>query len=73
MDRILIDRSRGTMRHMASKQKTRSGRRGDPIGLASLTAEQAVDAIFQIKPADVKRILAKRPEKRNSRNDGSIL
>jgi hypothetical protein len=64
MDRILIDRKRGTMPRMASKQKPRSGRRSDPISLAPLTVEQAVDAIFQIKPADVKRILAKRPERK---------
>jgi hypothetical protein len=47
---------------MATKpKKSCSGRRGDPVSLAPLTLEQAVDAIFQIKPADVKRILAKRP------------
>jgi len=41
----------------------RSGRRGDPVSLYPLTAEQAIKAVFAIKPADVKRILASRPGK----------
>ncbi|HWE97926.1 MAG TPA: hypothetical protein VG269_28510 [Tepidisphaeraceae bacterium] len=41
--------------------KPRSGRRGDPISLAPLTMDQAVDAIFAIKPKDVKEILNSRP------------
>jgi hypothetical protein len=55
---------------MAIQKRTRtsaksSGRRGDPISLAPLTMDQAVDAIFAIKPADVKAILAKRPGKKS--------
>jgi hypothetical protein len=41
--------------------KPRSGRRGDPVSLYPLTAEQAVRGMFQIKPEDVKRILASKP------------
>jgi hypothetical protein len=49
---------------MPSKsKKPRSGRRGDPVSLAPLTLEQAVDAIFKISPADLKLITAKRPGK----------
>jgi hypothetical protein len=43
--------------------KPRSGRRADPISLAPLTMDQAVDAIFAIKPEDVKEILSSRPGK----------
>ena len=43
------------------KRPTHSGRRGDPVSLHPLTMDQAVDAIFAIKPADVKRIVASRP------------
>ena len=46
--------------------KPRSGRRGDPVSLAPLTMDQAVDAIFKIKPADVKRVLASKPGKKSS-------
>jgi hypothetical protein len=54
---------------MAEKQPTlkkriHSGRRGDPVSLHPLTMDQAVDAIFAIKPADVKRIVASRPGKK---------
>jgi hypothetical protein len=44
--------------------KPRSGRRGDPVSLYPLTPEQAIKGIFQISPADVKRIVAKRPGKK---------
>jgi hypothetical protein len=37
------------------------------VSLAPLTPEQAIGAIFQIKPADVKRIVAKRPGKSKKR------
>jgi hypothetical protein len=48
---------------MATKQlKTSSpGRRGHPVSLAPLSMNEAVDAIFAIKPTDVKKIVAKRP------------
>jgi hypothetical protein len=42
----------------------RSGRRGDPVSLAPLSMNEAVDAIFQIKAADVKRVLASKPGKK---------
>ena len=45
-------------------KKTRSGRRGDPISLAPLTMDQAVDAMFKISPKDVKRVLASKPGKK---------
>ena len=44
-------------------KKKHPGRRGDPISAYPLTPEQLVRGIFQIKPTDVKRILAKRPGK----------
>jgi hypothetical protein len=44
--------------------KSRSGRRGDPISAHPLTADQLVRGIFQIKKEDVRRILAKRPGKK---------
>ena len=37
------------------------GRRGNTISLAPLTPEQAITGIFQISPADVKRIVASKP------------
>jgi hypothetical protein len=51
---------------MASKPKTPNpnGRKGNPISLAPLTMDEAVDAIFKIKAADVKRIVASRPGKK---------
>jgi hypothetical protein len=44
--------------------KAKSGRRGDPVSLAPLTPEQAITGIFKIKPEDVKRIVASKPEKK---------
>jgi hypothetical protein len=51
---------------MAKKpyKKSRSGRRGDPIILAPLTMDQAVDAMFKISPKDVRRVLASKPGKK---------
>jgi hypothetical protein len=46
---------------MAKKAHKRPGRRGDPISLHPLSADQAVRLMFQIKPQDVKRIVASRP------------
>jgi hypothetical protein len=43
--------------------KKRSGRRGDPLSAHPFTAEQLVRGIFQIGPADLKKILASRPGK----------
>lgn len=59
---------------MPSKRPTktptkRSGRRGDPVRLAPLTMDQAVDAIFQIKPDDVKKIVASKPGKSSRSKD----
>jgi hypothetical protein len=51
------------MRVRKKTTKPHSGRRGDPVSLAPLTMNQAVDAIFAISPKDVKRIIAKRPGK----------
>ncbi|HEY8748234.1 MAG TPA: hypothetical protein VIM11_09685 [Tepidisphaeraceae bacterium] len=51
---------------MPSKKppKKHPGRRGDPISAAPLSADQLVSAIFKIKPADVKKILASKPGKK---------
>jgi hypothetical protein len=50
------DMSRKTQKHL--------DRGDDPMSLAPLTMDQAVDAIFQIKPADVRKILASKPGKK---------
>jgi hypothetical protein len=34
------------------------------VSLAPLSMDEAVDAIFQIKPADVKKVIASRPGKK---------
>jgi hypothetical protein len=44
-------------------KRKHSGRRGDPVSLYPLTADKAVRLMFQIKPTDVKRIVASRPGK----------
>jgi hypothetical protein len=50
---------------MAKRQpKPRSGRRGDPVTLAPLTMDQAVDAIFKIAPKDAKRVVASKPTRK---------
>lgn len=48
---------------MANKFKTPNpnGRRGDPVSVAPLTMDEAMDALFKIKPTDVKRIVASKP------------
>jgi len=44
---------------MAKKpEKTHCGPCGDPISLAPLTMDEAVDAMFKISRKDVRRILA---------------
>ena len=48
-------------------ERKNPGRRGDPASLHPLTMDQAVDAIFAIKPADVRKMLAKRPGKGKKR------
>ena len=40
------------------------GRRGLRVSAAPLTADQLVRGIFQIAPADVKRIISSRPGKK---------
>ena len=45
------------MARQPAKRK-HSGRRGDPNSAYPLTPEQLVRGIFQIKPEDVKRIVA---------------
>jgi hypothetical protein len=45
-------------------RKKPSGRRGDPVSLYPLTADQAIRGIFRISKQDVKRILAQRPGKK---------
>jgi hypothetical protein len=42
-------------------KKKHPGRRGDPVSLHPLSADQAISLMFQIKPDDVRKILAKRP------------
>ena len=47
-----------------AQEKERSVRRGDPVSLHPLTADQTVAAIFKIKPEDVKMIVAATPRKK---------
>jgi hypothetical protein len=47
---------------MPAKKKPRHpGRKGSAVSLHPLTPDQAIRGMFQIKPADVRRIVAKRP------------
>jgi hypothetical protein len=46
---------------------THPGRRGNDVSLAPLTPEQAITGIFQISPADVKRIVASKPGTRKKK------
>jgi hypothetical protein len=39
------------------------GRKGRPVSAAPLTMNQLVDGMFQIKPSNVKRIVASKPGK----------
>jgi hypothetical protein len=51
---------------MPKKKPTKKhpGRRGDPVSLYPLSADKAVRLMFQIKPKDVKEILASKPGKK---------
>jgi hypothetical protein len=44
-------------------ERKRSGRRGDPLSTHPLTPEQLVRGIWQIAPADVKKLIASKPGK----------
>lgn len=52
---------------MAKKPQKNPGRRGGGLSLAPLTMDEAVDAIFAIKPKDVKRIIASKPGKKRKK------
>jgi len=41
--------------------KRRSDPRGDPVSLAPLSMNEAVDTIFAIKSSDVKKVIASNP------------
>jgi hypothetical protein len=45
-------------------KKPHPGRRGDPVSLYPLSPDDALRAVLQIKPTDVKRILASKPGKK---------
>jgi hypothetical protein len=49
---------------MAKQKSPIIQNRKSNLSFAPLSMDQAVDAIFAIKPADVKRIVAKKPAKR---------
>jgi hypothetical protein len=51
----------------APKKPASPGRKGFPVSLAPLTPEQAISGIFQISPADVKRIVASKPGNRKKK------
>ena len=44
-----------------------AGRKGNPISLAPLSMDDAVDAIFKINKEDVKRIVASKPGKKKAK------
>ena len=46
--------------------KPHPGRKGFPVSLHPLTPDQAVEAMFKIKPADVRRVLASKPTSKYS-------
>lgn len=46
---------------MKKKQPGTPQARGSNVSLAPLTPEQAIRGMFQIKPDDVKRIIASKP------------
>jgi len=48
---------------MAAK-KPHPGRKGNMISLYPLTPEQAVRGMFQIRPADVRKVLASKPQRK---------
>lgn len=48
-------------------KRKHSGRRGDPVSLHPLSADQAISLMFKIKPDDARKILAKRPGKGKKR------
>ncbi|MGB7158011.1 MAG: hypothetical protein WBD40_08080 [Tepidisphaeraceae bacterium] len=45
-------------------KKPHPGRRGDPVSLYPLSPDDAIRAVLQIAPADVKRIIASKPGKK---------
>ncbi|HLL89078.1 MAG TPA: hypothetical protein VK324_07220 [Tepidisphaeraceae bacterium] len=45
-------------------QNKHPGRGGNNISLAPLTVDEAVDAMFAVKPDDVKRIVGSKPGNR---------
>jgi hypothetical protein len=46
---------------MSLRKPERAQNRASNVSLHPLTPEQAIRAMFQIKPADVKRIVASKP------------
>lgn len=48
----------------AMPKKPHPGRRGDPVSLYPLSPDDAIRAVLQIAPADVKRIIASKPGKK---------
>jgi hypothetical protein len=49
---------------MKAKKSKHPGRAGMQVSAAPLTADELVRGIFQISPADVKRIVSSRPGKK---------
>lgn len=49
-------------------KKPHPGRKGNPVSLHPLTMDEAVDAMFKINPADVKRVLASKPTKKSKKS-----
>lgn len=45
-------------------KKPHAGRRGDPVSLYPLSTDDAIRAVLQIKPEDVKRIVGSKPGKK---------
>jgi hypothetical protein len=44
-----------------------NGRAGRPLSMAPMTGDEALRAVLQIAPADVKRILASKPGKKGKK------
>jgi len=60
----LRSRWNGVTGNLHMPKKPHPGRKGDPVSLYPLTPDQALRAVLQIKPADVKRIIASKPGKK---------
>jgi hypothetical protein len=65
MSRKQSARSQGSSDNLPTPENAQN--RVSNVSLAPLTPEQAITAVFKIKPADVKRIVASKPGNRKKK------